>query len=181
MLEGQGGLTLRQILTVIMLLMPATLLGWSSKSTLTTFATPLIGLTYSLTISDYEGIKELAYSAAVTAQLTALLKYSVRRTRPNGDDDLSFPSGHASAAFMGASYLQFRYGWQWGVPMYALASAIGLQRINGDDHYWTDVLAGAALGTGVTYLFTVRYPDVWVMPQVDLATKSYSLQFKYAL
>lgn len=151
----------------------------STKSALTTAATPLIGAAYSLTISDYEGVKELVYSSLVTAQLTTLIKNGVRRTRPNGENDLSFPSGHAAGAFMGASYAQFRYGWQWGVPMYAIATAIGLQRINGDDHYWTDVIAGAALGTGCAYLFTVRYPNVWVIPKFDSQNRSYSLQFNY--
>lgn len=153
----------------------------STKSTLTTVATPLIGLAYSLSISDYEGVKELTYASLVTAQLTTMLKNSVRRTRPNGEDDLSFPSGHAAGSFVGASYAQFRYGWSWGIPMYGIATVISLQRVNGDDHYWTDILAGAALGTGCAYFFTVRYPHVWVIPELDFQNKSYFLRLKYDL
>lgn len=153
----------------------------STKSTLTTVATPLISAAYALSISDYEGVKELVYSSLVTAQITTLLKNGVRRTRPNGENDLSFPSGHAAGGFVGASYAQFRYGWQWGVPLYGIATAISLQRINGDDHYWTDVIAGAAIGTGCAYFFTVRYPNVWVIPKFDSQNKSYSLQFNYDL
>lgn len=169
------------ILSFLVLIFSKTTLATSAKSTLQTVATPLIAVTYSLTISDYEGVKELVYASLVTAQLTTLIKNSVRRTRPNGDNDLSFPSGHAAGAFVGASYAQFRYGWHWGVPMYAIASAVAVQRVNGADHYWTDVIAGAALGTGVAYFFTRCYPNAWVVPEFNFQTKSYGLQFKYDL
>lgn len=151
----------------------------STTSAFMTIATPLVGGVYSLTIEDYEGVKQLVYASAVTAQLTTLLKNTVRRTRPNGDNDLSFPSGHAAGAFVGASYAQFRYGWQWGLPLYGVATAISLQRINADDHYWTDVIAGAALGSGCAYFFTRKYPNTWVVPEFDFVNKKYSLQFQY--
>lgn len=156
-------------------------LAGSSSSTFSMAATPLIGAAYSLTICDYEGVKELIYASLITAQLTTLIKNSVRRTRPNGQDDLSFPSGHASGSFMGASYAQFRYGWTWGVPLYGIATLVSFQRVNGDHHYWTDVVAGAALGTGCAYFFTVRYPDIWMIPELDLQNKSFLLKLKYDL
>lgn len=152
-----------------------------SKSFLASIATPTVGLIYSYSISDYEGIKELAYSCAFTAQLTTLLKNTVRRTRPNGEDDLSFPSGHASGSFTGASYLHHRYGLKWGIPMYAIAAAISVQRTNVDQHYWTDIIAGGALGYLSGYLFSERYPKIWVAPSFSPSEKSYGLSLKYNL
>lgn len=154
-------------------------LAGSTQSAFTMAATPLIAGVYSLTISDYEGVKELIYASLITAQLTTLLKNSIRRTRPNEEDDLSFPSGHASASFMGASYAQFRYGWNWGLPLYGIAALVSLQRVNGKSHYWTDIIAGAALGAGCAYFFTVQYPNVWVIPNCDFQSNTYSLQLKY--
>jgi membrane-associated phospholipid phosphatase len=137
---------------------------------------PLIGGLYSYTKGDIEGLMELTMSCAITAQVTALLKYTTHRTRPDGSDDLSFPSGHAAASFTGASYLHHRYGLNWGLPMYAIGTAISIQRVNVKSHYWTDVLAGAALGYLSGYLFTVKYPNVWISPDYNAQNNSYGMQ-----
>lgn len=155
--------------------------GLTTKSMLVSLALPAVAGAYSFTIGDKEGLKELGLSCLVTAHATTLLKYSVSRTRPNGEDDMSFPSGHASSAFMGASYLHHRYGLAWGVPMYGIAAVIGYQRVDADDHHWTDVIAGAALGYFVAYFFTVKYPNVWLEPDIDAKRKTMALQIKARL
>ncbi|MCS5710840.1 phosphatase PAP2 family protein [Candidatus Berkiella aquae] len=147
-----------------------------SESFLIAISIPLIGGIYSYTSGDIEGLKELTMSCAVTAQVTALLKNTVHRTRPNREDDLSFPSGHAAASFAGASYLHHRYGLNWGLPFYAIGTAISIQRVNVKAHYWTDVLAGAAIGYLSSYLFTVRYPNVWINPDFNPERNSYGMQ-----
>lgn len=163
------------LLCLLTLSSAATASGVASTSGLISIAIPAIGIVYSGTSGDIEGLKEIAMSSLVTAQLTTFLKNTVHRTRPNGDDQLSFPSGHAAASFMGASFLQNRYGWRWGVPMYALATVISVERVGGNDHYWTDIIAGAALGWGVAALFTVEYPNVRFEPIVDTQKKTYGL------
>lgn len=150
--------------------------GLTTKSMLVSISIPAIGGVYSYTSGDIEGLKELGLACLVTAQLTTLLKNAVHRTRPNGDNDLSFPSGHTAAAFVGASYLQHRYGMVWGIPMYALASVIGYQRVNVKDHFWSDVIAGAALGYTAGAIFTAKYPNVWLEPTVDVENRSYGMQ-----
>jgi membrane-associated phospholipid phosphatase len=82
----------------------------------------------------------------VTEAYTGLLKYGVHRPRPDGSDNLSFPSGHTSAAFSLATVAEHHYGWKVGVPAFALASCIGLTRIESNKHNLSDVVAGAALG-----------------------------------
>jgi membrane-associated phospholipid phosphatase len=154
----------------------ATSRGLTSKSLLVSAAIPLIGGAYSYTSGDIEGLKELALECLITAQLTTFTKNAIHRTRPNGENDLSFPSGHTAAAFVGASYLHHRYGIIWGAPMYVLAGVIGYQRVNVKDHYWSDVIAGAALGYAAGALFTARYPNVWFEPAVDVRNKSVGLQ-----
>jgi membrane-associated phospholipid phosphatase len=78
---------------------------------------------------------------------TEILKKAIHRQRPDGSDQMSFPSGHSSSAFAIATVAEEHYGWRVGIPSYLAASAIGLSRISGNKHYLTDVLAGAALGT----------------------------------
>jgi membrane-associated phospholipid phosphatase len=83
---------------------------------------------------------------AVTTIYTHALKKLASRTRPDGSNKLSFPSGHTSGAFAWATVAQAHYGWKAGAPSYLAASAIGLSRITNDKHHLSDVIAGATLG-----------------------------------
>jgi membrane-associated phospholipid phosphatase len=89
---------------------------------------------------------DFAQAMIVNGAHTGILKHSVGRARPDGSDRLSFPSGHTSTAFSLATVAQKHYGWKVGAPLYALASGIGLSRIESDRHHLSDVLAGATLG-----------------------------------
>ena len=82
----------------------------------------------------------------VNGVYTELFKKAAKRTRPDGSDNLSFPSGHASTAFAWATVAQSHYGWKVGVPSYLAASAIGFSRISNNKHHLSDVLAGATIG-----------------------------------
>ncbi|MDA2928522.1 phosphatase PAP2 family protein [Acidobacteria bacterium AH-259-O06] len=78
--------------------------------------------------------------------LTYALKFSSHRRRPNDSSNLSFPSGHASNAFMWATVASQYYGRKVAIPAYATAVFIGCSRIANSAHYMSDVIAGAALG-----------------------------------
>jgi membrane-associated phospholipid phosphatase len=82
----------------------------------------------------------------VNAVYTDVLKRLASRTRPDGSDRLSFPSGHTSTAFAWATVANAHYGWKAGVPSYLAATAIGLSRVTNDKHHLSDVLAGATIG-----------------------------------
>ena len=56
----------------------------------------------------------------------------------------SFPSGHASAAMVGASLLSRRS--PWAPAYYALALVVALSRIHVRIHHASDVAAGLAVG-----------------------------------
>jgi membrane-associated phospholipid phosphatase len=80
------------------------------------------------------------------ATYTFALKSLAGRTRPDGFDRLSFPSGHTSNAFATATVLHRHYGAKVGVPAFALAGFVGLSRVERDRHHLSDVAFGAALG-----------------------------------
>jgi membrane-associated phospholipid phosphatase len=107
-------------------------------------------------INDTDGRMQLYKSFATTMGVTYALKYGLNRPRPSGGDH-SFPSGHTSAAFSGASFIQRRYGWWYGAPAYLAASFVGWSRVDANAHYTEDVLAGAAIGIAATYAFTHPY------------------------
>ena len=78
------------------------------------------------------------------------LKYAIDAERPNGAGQ-SFPSGHTALSFTGAAFLNKHYGWKAGVPAYLAASYVGWSRVHSNNHYWSDVLAGAAIGIASNY------------------------------
>lgn len=109
---------------------------------------------------DTQGFWQLAESFGTTLGATYILKYAINKPRPDGaTDGHAFPSGHTAVAFSGASFLQRRYGWKYGVPAYAVASYVAYSRLEGinDRHDGWDVLGGILVGVGSTYLFTTPY------------------------
>jgi len=86
-------------------------------------------------------------AAIVNFAYSEVIKVTVGRERPNGQDNKSFPSGHTSNAFALAAVAQEHYGWKIGVPSYLLAGLMGASRVNQDKHWLSDVVAGAAVGT----------------------------------
>lgn len=88
-------------------------------------------------------------SFAVNAGVTYALKRTIHERRPDGTDNRSFPSGHTSIAFCGATSLMHEYykvsPWI-GVAGYAVATTVAVDRVRRNRHYWGDVVAGAAIG-----------------------------------
>jgi membrane-associated phospholipid phosphatase len=89
---------------------------------------------------------DFAQAMIVTELYTGALKYSVRRERPDGSSNLSFPSGHTSGVFTLATVVNQHFGWKAGIPAYLVASGVGYSRIERSKHHLSDVLAGATLG-----------------------------------
>ena len=96
-----------------------------------------------------------ALSVAISSGTTWGLKHAVSRKRPDGTDNRSFPSGHTTLAFAGATllYKEYRHQSKWiGVAGYAVAAATAVDRVRRNRHHWEDVAAGAAIGIGGTVL-----------------------------
>lgn len=123
-------------------------------------APALASLIVIIAKNDKKGFWQFAKSYGTTIGLTYALKYAIDKPRPNGaTDGHAFPSGHTSVAFSGASFLQRRYGWEYGIPAYVVAGFVGYSRIEGigKRHDGWDVLGGVIVGVGSTYLFTTPY------------------------
>ena len=115
---------------------------------------------------DGEGTLEFAESMALTLGVTYGLKYAVDERRPNGGSH-SFPSGHTSISFSSAEFMRERYGWQYGLPAYAVAAFVAFSRVQAKQHYVHDVLAGAVIGAASSVLFTTPYRGWSIAAEAD--------------
>ena len=77
-----------------------------------------------------------------------------------GSSHDSFPSGHTTEAFAVASVIATRSkGWPIPVIAYAAAALVAMDRINTRDHFASDVVAGAFLGTTIGRFLVKRHGD----------------------
>lgn len=103
------------------------------------------------------GLALLAGLAAHVALIEGLVKHSVERQRPFvtlgfalrdsllDPDTYSFPSGHSTASFLGATVLGARFP-RWRTPLLVLAGLVAVTRVHMGAHYPSDVLFGAVVG-----------------------------------
>ena len=132
-------------------------------------ALPLTAIGSTYYMEDKPGMKSFFKSYIITAGTTYLLKVTTKKQRPDGSNYMSFPSGHTSAAFSGASFVHFRYGFKYGAPLYILAAFTGYSRVYANKHYVEDVVAGAGLAILSSYYFTSPY-----------GKKDYSVSINYS-
>ncbi|HEX6590789.1 MAG TPA: phosphatase PAP2 family protein [Moraxellaceae bacterium] len=141
---------------------------------------PALGLTGALYTGDTEGAKEWAYSIGATMLATTALKQGFNSTswgeRPNGGQH-SFPSGHTSMACAGATFIGERYGWDLGAAAMVPAAFVGYSRVDEGLHHWRDVVAGCALGAGLTMWLTKPEDKHQLTIYPEIGEHSFSLGF----
>ena len=95
---------------------------------------------------------------------TFATKYLVHNERPDGSDNLSFPSGHTAHAFLAASivHTEFRDKSQWyGIGAYTIATGVGALRMLNNKHWESDVVAGAGFGILSAHLAYLSHRNRW--------------------
>ena len=124
-------------------------------------------------------------SLAIVTGTDLILKHSIHKTRPDGTDRKSFPSGHTATAFAGATILckEFGHVSPWiAVSGYAAATAVGIDRVRLHRHDWADVAAGAAIGTGMTFLgYWIGDKLTGERSRYSVSANEYGLCFSYRL
>lgn len=126
------------------------------------------------------GALRVASSLALAAAITTAGKVSLGRLRPSSERDAddfkpfsghdSFPSGHTTMAFALATSLANEIRRPWATAgLLALAAGTGWSRVYENQHWLSDVAAGAMVGItaaqlvdGEWRMFHVRPPTVMV-------------------
>lgn len=111
-------------------------------------------------------------SISLLAALVLLIKFRIKRKRPEGDwgniyrltDPHSFPSGHAARAFLIAT-IAAGLGPTWlAMVLWIWAPLVALARVAMGVHYLSDIVAGALFGIIVALLVLQLYPPIlhWI-------------------
>lgn len=111
---------------------------------------------------------DLVRAQVLNGILTKSLKLAVDRQRPDGGGH-SFPSGHTAAVFASASVLHGHFGWKAALPAYSLAAFVGWTRLRDEQHWLSDVGAGAAIGVIVGQTVTAGHRQrTWTVLPVPM-------------
>ncbi len=143
------------------------------------FTLPATTLATTFIIGDTKGSWQFTKALLLTEVVTYGLKYSVNKQRPDMSNNNSFPSGHTSTTFQSASFIHIRYGFKYSIPAYALAGFTAFSRIDAEKHDGWDILAGAVIGIGSSYLFTTEYQKEHMELTFNSQEGSYLLGFNY--
>jgi len=154
-----------------------------------TGAVPILGgLAIVSLVSHNHRLGKATLRAAASAALAALATQGIKRIagreRPVEDADLdgydfhfftnhqAFPSGHTAAAFALATSLGDGIGHTWArVGLFGLATGTAWARMEEHEHWFSDVLGGAAIGvlsskwaSGKLRVFGLRAPRFLIAP-----------------
>jgi PAP2 superfamily protein len=106
---------------------------------------------------------DLLRAQAITELLVEPIKFATQRTRPDGSNNQSFPSGHAAITFAGATVLERHLGWKKAALAYVIAAYVASSRMHDNRHYLSDVVFGAAVGTIAGRVVTEHGRETWTL------------------
>jgi hypothetical protein len=116
----------------------------------------LTGLSEIVSFGVGQGLKKIVKRERPYARLT-----EVHYTDAELSDPYSFPSGHSTVAFAIATSLSLRYPKPAVyIPLHLWALFVGYGRVYLGLHYPSDVLAGAAIGSGTALLVHLFEDDI---------------------
>lgn len=124
----------------------------TSRSRLVLYGAAIAGL---FTAPGRVFVAELAVALVPVNLVVEGLKWTVGRTRPDGDThrrNSSFPSSHAANAFALAAVLTHRFRKWAAIPAWILAAVVAFARVYLDRHWVSDIAGSLLIGLGGAWL-----------------------------
>jgi len=106
---------------------------------------------------------DLLRAQALTEMMVQPIKLVAQRERPDGSNHMSFPSGHAAITFAAATVIERHLGWKNSIIAYGIASYVATSRLHDNQHYLSDVVFGAAIGTIAGRTVTQHGRETWTL------------------
>lgn len=132
---------------------------WATISDVGAYGLVAVSIGTPMVKGDENGALQAGGSVAAATLISQGLKEAFPELRPDRSDRKSFPSGHTANAFAAAASLYNRQGAAVGIPAMAVATLVGVARVQADKHHWYDVVAGGAVGLTTGFLITRDRPD----------------------
>jgi hypothetical protein len=115
---------------------------------------------------------DLLQAQLLSGILVEPLKFATQRLRPYQTGhcgvNCSFPSGHTAITFADATVIERHLGWKYTLIGYAVASYIGVSRLHDNQHYLSDVVFGAAVGSIAGRTVVHHSRDYWAFTPTTL-------------
>jgi hypothetical protein len=111
---------------------------------------------------------DLVQAQIMTEVFVEPLKLATQRLRPDGSNHLSFPSGHSAITFATATVIERHLGWRKALLGYAVATYVATSRLHDDQHWLSDVVFGAAVGTVAGRTVVHHAADYWAIAPVKV-------------
>ena len=131
-----------------------------------------VGMMYAETLLFANGIKQWTKLLVYRARPYMYFEGYPQKKFENGDWNCSFPSGHTTFAFASATFTTMLFcnyfpdsNWKYTVAgiSYGIAVLTGCLRIASGNHFFTDVITGAVIGTicglAVPYMHSQGFYD----------------------
>jgi hypothetical protein len=118
---------------------------------------PLAAYASTVYMDDWDGAKQYSKALAVNMLTVEVLKKTTREWRPDHSNQLSFPSGHAAAAFSAGAFVRQRYGVAYALPLYTLGAYTAYSRVQAKKHYWHDVAGSLVVAELSQHIFSTPH------------------------
>ena len=129
-----------------------------------------IGVMYAETLLSTIAVKNFLKAVVFRPRPYMYFSDAPQDKIDEGDWCCSFPSGHTAYAFAGAGFVSYVFAKchpdsKWKIPViagsYSVAAATGIMRIASGNHFLTDVLTGAVIGTAAGILVPLFHTDIF--------------------
>jgi len=129
----------------------------ASVATGLSISLPVFALGVTIAKHDRVGAGELLAGTILSVGTAYALKSFIREESPDDASDHSLPAMTTALSGSSSTFLWGRYGWQYGVPAFAVSDLVSFSLTQAKKAHWYDAFAGSMIATGYGIAVTKRF------------------------